>query len=150
MSILFELLMLWLMLAVTVAMVVLSARARRLEDDEGLAPSRKRLLAVGIICAAAAFFVLGATASALWPIRSAVAAEPDRPPPAEPTDPAVLAKREAIEKRKADLYGEIRRLNDELAKLSPAEETPWRPSRRGAGRASTSAPGRITSCRSSS
>jgi tetratricopeptide (TPR) repeat protein len=119
---LFELLMLWLMLAVTVAMVVLSARARRLEDEEGLTPSRKRLIAVSLVCGAAALLVAGATASAILPARAA--ATLDRASSPEPTDPATIAKREAIEKRKADLYDEIRRLNAELAQLSPAEEAP--------------------------
>ncbi len=135
MATLFELLMLWLMLAVTAAMVVLSVRARRLEDEEGLAPSRKRLIAVGIVCGIASLLVAGATASALLPSRSAIAAEADRPPPPESTDPAAIARREAIEKRKADLYEEIRRLNAELAQLSPAEEAPAEaePTRRSAG-----------------
>ena len=124
MATLFELLMLWLMLAVTVAMVVLSARARRLEDEEGLAPSRKRLIAVSVVCGIASLLVAGATASALLSSRAAVAADADRSPPAESTDPAIIAKREAIEKRKAELYDEIHRLNAELAQLSPAEEAP--------------------------
>jgi tetratricopeptide (TPR) repeat protein len=121
-SSLFELLMLWLLLAVAVGMVVLAVRARRLELAEGLASSRKRLIAVGVVGAAAAALVLGATAQSVFPPR---AAEPvDRPPPAEPADPLVAAQRKELEKRKAELYAEIDRLNAEIARLAPAEEAP--------------------------
>jgi len=113
----FELLMLWLLLVATVVMVVLSARAFRLEREEGLASSQRRLIAVSIVCAAVAFFVLSATMSALFPPR--VAAAPENPSPMEPADPLAAAQLKVLEKRKADLYEEIDRLDAEIAKLLP-------------------------------
>jgi tetratricopeptide (TPR) repeat protein len=115
----FELLMLWLLLAVSAAMVVLSLRARHVERQEGLASSRKRLVAVSVVCAANSLLVLGATASALFPHRAATPVERFA---TEPSDPAVAAKRKALEGRKTQLYGEIDRVNVEIAKLVGPEE----------------------------
>jgi tetratricopeptide (TPR) repeat protein len=48
----------------------------------------------------------------------------EHPPSREPADPRVAAQRQALEKRKADLYDEIDRLNAELAALSPVQDRP--------------------------
>ena len=128
----FELLMLWLLMAATVVMVVLSARAFRLERKEGLATSQRRLIAVSMVCAAAVFFVLSATISAVFAPRDA--APVDHPTPVEPADPVIAAQQRAIEKHKAELYEEIDRLNAEILKLSAVQEPtavgeskrPWR------------------------
>jgi tetratricopeptide (TPR) repeat protein len=116
----FELLMLWLLMAATVVMVVLSARAYKLEKQEGLESSQKRLIAVSLVCAAAAIFVVSATISALFPARADALVE--QPPAVESTDPVVAAQREALQKRKTDLYAEIDRLEAEMIKLSPVQE----------------------------
>ena len=116
----FELLMLWLMMAATVVMVVLSARAFRLERQEGLVSSQRRLIAVSLVCAAVALFVLSATIAAVFPLRETAAVDQGRA--VEPADPVIAAQRKALEKRKADLYEELDRLNAEIAQLSPVEE----------------------------
>jgi tetratricopeptide (TPR) repeat protein len=118
----FELLMLWLLTAATVVMVALSARALKLEKREGLASSHKRLIAVSVVCAAAAAFVVSATISAVFPHRDDTPV--DQPTAVEPTDPVVAAQRKALEKRKSELYEEIDRLEAEVAKLSPIEVLP--------------------------
>jgi tetratricopeptide (TPR) repeat protein len=120
-STLFEPLMLVLMLAATVAMVVVSARAVRIEREEGLASSRIRLVAVSVVCAAVTALILGTLASNLVPPRNAGYSIPL---PVEPADPLVAAKLKELEKRKTDLYDEIDRLSAELAKLSPMERDP--------------------------
>jgi 4-amino-4-deoxy-L-arabinose transferase-like glycosyltransferase len=117
----FETLMLWLLLAVAVMMVVLSARARRLEREEGLASSGKRLVATSLICAAVTLLVLGATASALFPPSSAPSVVR---PSAEPTDPVVAARKEKLDRRKAELYAELDRIDAEIAGLLPEEKAP--------------------------
>jgi hypothetical protein len=121
-SSLFEFLMLWFMLAAMVAMVVLSARARRLEREEGLASSSRRLLAESVLCLVVAVLVVWTTASAAFPSRSLTL--PERPVSTKPIDPVEAVQREALEKRKAELYDEIDRLNAEIAKLLPIAESP--------------------------
>ena len=66
-STLFELTMLWMMAAAMLVMVLLAARARRLEREQGLASSGRRLVAVGILCLLVAVLVLTATASVALP-----------------------------------------------------------------------------------
>jgi tetratricopeptide (TPR) repeat protein len=118
----FELLMLWLLTAATVVMVVLSARALKHERREGLASSHKRLIAVSLVCAVAALFVVSATISAVFPHRDGTPV--DQPPDALPIDPVVAAQRRALETRKSELYEEIDRLEAEVAKLSPVQQLP--------------------------
>src|SRR4051812_46525478 len=114
--------MLWLLLAASVVMLALAVRARRLERAEGLATSRKRLAAVGAVCGAVAVLVLGATAVALLPPR-AVRTVPS-PGPAGPTDPAVAARREALEEKLAKLRGEGQAAPAENARYSPRAAAP--------------------------
>jgi tetratricopeptide (TPR) repeat protein len=120
--IVFELLMLWLMMAATVVMVVLSARALRLERREGLVSSQRRLIAVSLVCAAVALFVVSATLAAVFPPRDSAAV--NQASPVEPADPVVAAQRKALEKRKLEMFEELDRLNAEIARLSPVEEPP--------------------------
>jgi hypothetical protein len=120
-SSLFELLMMWFLLAASVVMVVLSARARRLEREEGLASSRNRLIAVSVVCAAVAFLVVWATSAQVFLL---VPATIDQPLQAEPADPLAASKRIELEKRKIELYEEITRVDIEIAKLDPVVETP--------------------------
>jgi hypothetical protein len=119
-SSLFELLMLWLMMAIMVAMVVLSTRARRLERTEGLASSSRRLVTVSVLCLVVALLVLSSTASTVFPRQQTSVSESSSL--AEPTDPVEIAKREALRKRKSELYEEIDRLDAEIARLSPVLE----------------------------
>jgi hypothetical protein len=121
-SSLFELLMLWMLLGVAVVMVVLAARARRLEREEGLASSQKRLVAVSLIGAAIAALVLGATVLPLLPRGGPSPAR--RPAPAATPDPLAAAKRDDLKKKKAALYEQLDRINAEMAKLVPPETTP--------------------------
>ncbi len=121
MSSVFEFLMLWFMLAAMVVMVVLSARAWKLEQREGLASSTRRLVAVSVVCLVVVLLVLTATTSALLPPSRAPV---QRPSATEPTDPVETAQLEALEKRKAELYDEIGRLNVEIAKLAPTAASP--------------------------
>ena len=121
MSSVFETLMLWLLMAVAVTMVVLSARARKLEREEGLASSGKRLIATSLICAAVTLLVLGATASALFP---PVSAPPTSRLSTEPSDPAIAARKEKLDRRKAELYAELERIDAEIADLLPEEKAP--------------------------
>jgi hypothetical protein len=110
------------MLAAMIGMVVLSARAWRLEREEGLVLSTRRLVAVGVLCLLVGLLVMSVTASALFPPGSV---EPSPAAPvAEPTDPVEAAQRQQILKRKAELYAEIDRLNAELARLWPEPELP--------------------------
>jgi tetratricopeptide (TPR) repeat protein len=116
----FELLMLWLLMAATVVMVVLSARAFKLEKEEGLESSQKRLIAVSLVCAAAAVFVVSATFSTLFPARADATVE--QPPAVESADPVVAARRKELQKLKSALNEEIDRLEGEITKLSPVQE----------------------------
>jgi hypothetical protein len=124
-SSLFELLMLWLLLGGAIVLVVLAARARRLEREEGLASSQKRLVAVSGIAAAIGFLVLGATVAPLLP-RTATSPAPKL---AELPEPRVAARLAELKAKKAALYDELDRIDAELEKLVPPGETPAEPPR---------------------
>ncbi len=128
MSSVFELLMLWLLLAATVAMVVLSARARRLEQEEGLAvvaeavDRRERRVARPWRCSS-----LAATASAALPAHGAAtstsAAAPSRP------IPLAAAKQKGAREAQGRALRRDRPGQCEIAKLSPRRRS-RRPSRK--------------------
>jgi tetratricopeptide (TPR) repeat protein len=109
------------MLAAMVGMVVLSARARRLEQEQGLASSARRLVTVSVLCSLVFLLVLSATLSALPRRRNAVA-EP--PPSLESIDPVENAQLDELRKRKAALYEEIARIDAEIEALSPIPAAP--------------------------
>jgi tetratricopeptide (TPR) repeat protein len=110
------------MMAAIVGMVILAVRARRLEQEQGLASSARRLVAVSILCSIVVLLVLGATVSAVLPLQHLPATAPALA--TEPTDPIEKAKWDALQKRKTELYAEIARINAEIDKLSPVLPSP--------------------------
>jgi hypothetical protein len=116
-----ELLLLWFLLAASVALVVTALRARRIEQEEGLPPANRRVLATGGICGVVALLVVLATYSTVAPVREpeALTHIPSVLPDPSPADPGTAAKLAELRARRSALQAEIDKLDQQIEALRP-------------------------------
>ena len=154
-SSLIDLMLLWFFLAAAVAMVILTVRSKRLEQEEGLPRSTYRLPAAVAVCTAAAILVVLGSVSIVRPPTKAAksdearvkkepkAAQPqERPKPTEQDDPELAAlerQQEELRKQMAAIEARIKARKKTPAE-TPDDETPNKKDKDAAKTAETEAP----------
>jgi hypothetical protein len=118
----FQLLLLWALLAASVVVVATALRARRTELEEGLPPAKTRVVATASAAGVVTLLVLLATWSTFAPSPTV---EPESEttttaaPPA-PVDPATTARIEDLIARRRAAIDEADRLEEEIETLRPS------------------------------